>query len=175
MSTTHQDQDKSNGKPRQRGRKADKRGQPSERQQNPKLDQRGGDQFSPMVASTDAPSHGAAAPAAVPLTGEVLPPDILSTGVAAPADIYPISVQTIAMAYADYTMKSFDGSRSFVEKLIGVRSLDKAIEIQAEFARQAYADFVAESQKMCELYGGLAKQIIMPWERFAARVTEAGR
>jgi hypothetical protein len=143
MSTTHQDQDKSSGKPRQRGRKAD--------------------------------SRGAAAPVAAPLIGEVLPPDIVLTGVAAPAVIYPISVQAIAMAYADYAMKSFDGSRSFVEKLIGVRSFDKAIEVQTEFARQAYADFVAESQKMCELYGGLARQIFMPWERFAARVTQAGR
>jgi hypothetical protein len=78
-------------------------------------------------------------------------------------------------AYTDYTMKSFDGSRSFVEKLIGVRSFDNAIEVQTEFARQAYADFVAESQNMCELYGGLARQIFMPWEHFAARVTQAGR
>jgi hypothetical protein len=175
MSTTHQDQDKSSGKPRQRGRKADQRRQPSEQHQNPKLDQRGEDQSSPMAATTEAPSHGAAAPAAVPLIGEVLPPDIRSTGVAAPLDIFPISVQAIAMAYADYTMKSFDGSRSFVEKLMGVRSLDKAIEVQTEFARQAYADIVAESQKMCELYGGLARQIFMPWERFGARVTRAGR
>ena len=175
MSTTHKDQDKSNGKPRRRGPKADQRRQQSEQQQTPKLDQRGDDQFGPMVASTDAPSHGAAAPAAVPLIGEVLPPDILSTGVAAPAEIYPIGVQAIAMAHADYTMKSFDASRSLVEKLMGVRSLDKAIEVQTEFARQAYADFVAESQKMCELYGGLARQIFMPWERFAARVAPVGR
>jgi hypothetical protein len=174
MSTTHQDQDKSSGKPRQRGRKADQRRPPSEQQQTPKLDRRGEDQFSPMTASTEAPSHDTGAPAAVPLTGEVLPPDIRSTGVPVPMDIFPVGIQAIAMAYADYTARSFDGSRSFAEKLMGVRSFDKAIEVQTEFARQAYADFVTESHKMCELYGGLVRQIFMPWERFAARLTQAG-
>jgi hypothetical protein len=122
MSTTHQDQDKSSGKPRQRGRKADQRRPPSEQQQTPKLDRRGEDQFSPMTASTEAPSHDTGAPAAVPLTGEVLPPDIRSTGVPVPMDIFPVGIQAIAMAYADYTARSFDGSRSFAEKLMGVRS-----------------------------------------------------
>ena len=186
MSTTHQD--KSNGKPRKRGRKADQRGQKPEQPQSPKLDRQDENQVSPMVASTDALTNSAVAPAEVPLigevdmplTGEVLPPEVLppevpSISATAPADYRPISIQTIANAYADYTVKSFEENRSFVEKLIGVRSFDKAIEVQTEFARQAYASFVAESQKICELYGELARQTFRPWERFAARVTQAGR
>jgi hypothetical protein len=128
-----------------------------------------------VVASVDAPASGAAASADVPLIGEVLPPDVPSIGAAAWADNRPISIQTIANAYADFTMKSFEESRSFVEKLTGVRSFDKAIEIQNEFARHVYANFVAESQKMCGLYSELARQIFSPWERFAAKVTHAGR
>jgi hypothetical protein len=58
---------------------------------------------------------------------------------------------------------------------MGVRSLDKAIEIQTEFARQAYETFVVESQKICELYSELAKQIFKPLEGFVAKVTQAGR
>ena len=186
MSTTHQD--KSNGKSRKRGRKADQRVQKPEQPQSPKADQQDENQVSPMVASTDALTNSVAAPAEVPsidevdmpLTGEVLPPEVLpsdvpSIGATAPADYFPISIQTIANAYADYTVKSFEQNRSFVEKLIGVRSFDKAIEVQTEFARQAYANFVAESQKICELYGELARQTLRPWERFAARVTQAGR
>jgi hypothetical protein len=53
---------------------------------------------------------------------------------------------------------------------MSARSFDKAIEVQTEFARQAYANFVAESQKICELYSELAKQIFS-----AARLTQAGR
>ncbi len=173
MSTTHQD--KSSGKPRKRGRKADQRGQKPEQPRSPKLDQQDENQISPMVASADALTNSAAVPAEVPLigevdmplTGEVLPPDVPSIGATAPADYCPISIQTIANAYADYTVKSFEENRSLVEKLIGVRSFDQAIEVQTEFARQAYANFVAESQKICELYGELARQIFRPWERFA--------
>ena len=83
-------------------------------------------------------------------------------GAVAPADNCPISIQTIANAYGNYTEKSFQETRSFVEKLMGVRSFDKAMEVQTEFARQAYANFVAESQKICELYSELARQTFRP-------------
>jgi hypothetical protein len=168
MSTTPRD--KSSGRPRQRSRKADQRSQKPEQQQNPKVDQRYEDEIGPMVASTDAPTNGAAALPDVPLIGEVAPADAPSIATAAPTAHHEISLQTIANAYGDYTRKSFQETRSFVEKLMGARSFDKAIEVQTEFARQAYANFVAESQKICELYGELAKQIFS-----AAKLTQAGR
>src|SRR5882762_4602897 len=59
----------------------------------------------------------------------------------------PIDFQTLATAYGNYTKKSFEQTQAFVEKLSGVRSLDKAVEIQTEFAKQAYETFVTESQK----------------------------
>ena len=58
---------------------------------------------------------------------------------------------------------------------MGVRSLDRAIEIQAEFARQAYGTLIAESQKICELYSELAKQIFKPLEGFVPKIIQAGR
>jgi hypothetical protein len=53
-------------------------------------------------------------------------------------------LQAIAAAYGDYTKKSFEETKSFVEKLSGVRSFDKAIEAQNEFAKSAYETFVAD-------------------------------
>jgi hypothetical protein len=171
MSTTQQD--KSGNK---RGRKADRRGQKSEQQQRPNFDQRDEDNIRPMGAPTDAPTNGADAAADVPLIAEVVAADAPSIGEAAPADHDPISIQTIANAYGDYTRKSFLESGSFVEKLMRVRSFDKAIEVQTEYARQGFANFVAESQRICELYSELAKQIfISPWERFADKVIQARR
>jgi hypothetical protein len=67
-------------------------------------------------------------------------------------------VQAIAIAYGDYTKKSFEDTKSFVEKLSGVRSIDRAVEVQTEFARTAYETFVEESQKIAALYNDLAKQ-----------------
>jgi len=81
------------------------------------------------------------------------------------------SFQAIATAYGDYTKKSFEDTKAFVEKLSGVRSLDKAIEIQAEFAKTAYESFVTESQKIGALYGDLAKQSYKPFGGLVAKMT----
>jgi Phasin protein len=172
---------KSGGKPRQRGPKGDQRRETPEQAPSPKLE-RDSDQTDLMVASTDpmiaspeALTTREAAPADVPLVGEVLPPEASSTGATAQGGNYPITIQSIARAYGAYATKSLEEGMSFVEKLRGVRSLDKAIEAHTEFARQAYASFFAESGRMCELYSELGKQIFWPWERFAAQMTQARR
>ncbi|WP_213772917.1 phasin family protein [Bradyrhizobium sp. dw_78] len=82
-------------------------------------------------------------------------------------------VQAIATAYGDYTKKSFEDTKSFVEKLSGVKSLDKALEAQSEFAKSAYETFVADSQKIAGLYTDLAKQTFKPLENVAAKFTPA--
>ena len=82
-------------------------------------------------------------------------------------------LQAIAGAYGDYTKKSFEDTRSFVEKLSGVKSLDKAIEAQTEFAKSAYETFVADSQKIAGLYTDLAKQTFKPLEGMVAKFTPA--
>jgi hypothetical protein len=81
------------------------------------------------------------------------------------------SFQALATAYGDYTKKSFEDTKSFVEKLSGVKSFDKAIEIQTEFAKTAYETFVTESQKIAALYNDLAKQSYKPFGGFVAKMT----
>ena len=89
----------------------------------------------------------------------------------ASTNTFPSGLQAIATAYGDYTKKSFEDTKSFVEKLSGVRSLDKAIELQTEFAKTAYETFVSESQKIGALYGDLAKQSYKPFGGFVAKMT----
>ena len=84
---------------------------------------------------------------------------------------FPGGFQAIATAYGDYTKKSFEDTRSFVEKLSGVKSFDKAVEIQTEFANSAFETFVAESRKIGALYSDLAKQSYKPFAGFAAKMT----
>jgi hypothetical protein len=55
----------------------------------------------------------------------------------------------------------------------GVKSLDKAIEVQTEFAKSAYETFVAESQKIAGLYTDLAKQTFKPFEGIVAKFSPA--
>jgi len=93
----------------------------------------------------------------------------------ASANSFPGGFQAIATAYGDYAKKSFEDTKSFVEKLSGVKSFDKAIEIQTEFAKTAYETFVAESQKIGAMYGDLAKQSYKPFGGFLAKVTPTNR
>jgi hypothetical protein len=98
--------------------------------------------------------------------------DHLETCVASAA-IVQNGLQAIASAYGDYTKKSFEDTKSFVEKLSGVKSLDKALEVQTEFAKSAYETFIAESQKIAGLYTDLAKTTYKPLEGLVAKFTPA--
>ena len=93
----------------------------------------------------------------------------------ASAITFPGGFQAIATAYGDYTKKQFEDTKSFVEKLSGVKSFEKAIEIQTEFAKTAYETFVTESQKIGAMYGDLAKQSCKPFGGFVAKITSTNR
>jgi phasin family protein len=81
--------------------------------------------------------------------------------------------QAIASAYGDYTKKSFEDTKSLVEKLSSVKSIDKALEVQTEYAKSAYETLVAESQKIAGLYTDLAKQTFKPYEGLIAKFVPA--
>ena len=93
----------------------------------------------------------------------------------ASATTFPAGFQAIVTACGDYTKKSFEDTRSFVEKLSGVKSFEKVIEIQTEFAKTAYETFVTESQKIGALYGDLAKQSYKPFGSFVTKATPSNR
>ncbi len=79
------------------------------------------------------------------------------------------SGQAIAVELADYSKKAFQDGSSALEKLFGVKSLDKAIEVQTEYAKTAYEGFVAEATKLSGLYTELAKETYKPFEGVFAR------
>ena len=108
------------------------------------------------------------APDAV-LNGEVLQPEGRKVA------LQTASLSTIALVYSDYTRKSWLAGRSLVERLIAARSFEEAIEVQGEFARQACADFAAQSQRICGLYGEWAQQFFRPYEKLATEWTRVGR
>ena len=76
--------------------------------------------------------------------------------------------QTIAVEAADYAKKSFEQSTATLEKLVGAKSLDKAIEIQTDYVKSAYEGFVAQSTKLGELYASVAKEAFKPYEGLVA-------
>jgi hypothetical protein len=91
----------------------------------------------------------------------------------ASASTFQRGFQEIATTVGDYTKKSFEDGNALVGKLAGVKSLDKAIEAQTEYAKSAHEYFVAESQKVAGLYADLAKQAFKPFEGLVAKMTTA--
>jgi hypothetical protein len=79
--------------------------------------------------------------------------------------------QAIATEYTGYSKKSFEAGSAALEKLLGAKSLDKAIEIQSEYAKTAYEGFVAQATKLGELYTDLAKETYKPFEGLVAKAT----
>ena len=79
------------------------------------------------------------------------------------------NAQAIASEVADYSKKSFEDTAATWEKLIGAKSLEKAMEVQSEYLKSSYEDFIAQSTKLGELYVDLAKEAYKPFEGVVAK------
>ena len=77
----------------------------------------------------------------------------------------------IATEIADYTKRSFEDGTKTMENLLGAKSLDKAFEVQTEYAKAAYESYVSEVTKLGELYSDLAREAFKPYQSFVAKVT----
>ncbi|MGQ3674574.1 phasin family protein [Xanthobacter sp. TB0139] len=74
------------------------------------------------------------------------------------------NAQAIAVELADYTKTSFEQGTAALEKLLGAKSVDQAIEIQQAYLKSSYEGAVAQATKMGELYTELAKEAYKPFE-----------
>ena len=81
--------------------------------------------------------------------------------------------QTIALEAADYARKSFEHSASTMEKLVGARTLDKAVEIQTTYVKDTYESLMAQATRLGELYTAVAKDAFKPYEGIVAKTTAA--
>jgi phasin family protein len=81
------------------------------------------------------------------------------------------NAQAIASEFADYSKKSFEESTAALEKLMGAKSLEKAMEVQSEYLKSSYEGFVAEATKLGELYVDFAKEAYKPFEGVMAKAS----
>ena len=81
--------------------------------------------------------------------------------------------QAIAVEITDYSKKAFEDGTAALEKLFGVKSFEKAIEVQTEYAKTAYEGFVAKASKISELCADLAKETYKPFEAYVAKAAPA--
>ena len=81
------------------------------------------------------------------------------------------TAQAIAAEVVDYSKKSVEGSAAHWEKLIGTKSLEKAMEVQSEYLKSSYEGFVAEATNLGELYVDFAKEAYKPFESAYAKAS----
>lgn len=77
--------------------------------------------------------------------------------------------QSIASATADYSKVNFEKSAAAAEQLAASKSLEKAIEVQSTYAKDAYEAFVVQATKLGELYADVAKEAYKPFETALAK------
>jgi phasin family protein len=80
--------------------------------------------------------------------------------------------QEIAAESTDYSKKAFAANSAVVEKLLGAKSVETAIQIQTEFAKSAYDGFVAQATKLNELYVKMATEAFKPVEAAISSVSK---
>jgi hypothetical protein len=74
------------------------------------------------------------------------------------------ATQAIVSEIADYSKRSFETGTKTMENLFGAKSLDKAIEVQSEYAKTAYEGYVTHARRLGELYINLANEAFKPYE-----------
>jgi phasin family protein len=73
--------------------------------------------------------------------------------------------QAITSRWADFSKRSFEDASRAWEEMIGAKSVDKAIEVQTKYAKDAYESWIAEMSKIGEMYSSAARDAYKPVQK----------
>ena len=73
-------------------------------------------------------------------------------------------LQAIAARWAVFSKRSFDDATRAWEQMIGAKSFERAMEIQSDYAKNAYDSWLAEMSKIGEIYSSTASNAYKPAE-----------
>jgi hypothetical protein len=79
--------------------------------------------------------------------------------------------QALAAEMMSYSKATFDDAMRTWEQLIGVKSLDRAVEIQSQYAKRVYENHMAELSKLGEICVGMARDASKPIQQASKRFT----
>ncbi|MCO6390366.1 phasin family protein [Aliihoeflea aestuarii] len=94
--------------------------------------------------------------------------EIADTGLKSIASVSK-NMQAIAVEATEYSRRAFEQSGSTVAKLLQTNSPESAVQLQMDFARQAYESFIGQASRMGELYADMAKEVYKPFETLGAK------
>jgi phasin family protein len=77
--------------------------------------------------------------------------------------------QAIASRWTDFSKRSFEDSTRAWEQMIGAKSIEQAFEIQTNYVKKAYDNWMAEMSKIGEMYSSAARDAYKPVEQAMAK------
>ena len=82
--------------------------------------------------------------------------------IASASSTWAKGLQELAAESTDYSKKAFAAGSATIEKLASAKSVEAAIQIQTDYAKQAYEGFVAQTSKFSELFAKVANDALKP-------------
>jgi phasin family protein len=79
--------------------------------------------------------------------------------------------EALAHRVTENTKKAWEDSTRTLEQLTGAKSFEQVIEIQSQYAKRTYDNFVAEATKLGELYVAVVRDASKPFEQAFAKKT----
>jgi hypothetical protein len=80
--------------------------------------------------------------------------------------------QAIATETAEYSKKAYEANVAHMEALMTVKSFEAAIELNTSFAKSSIEGYLAELNKLGELYSDIAKHTYAPAQAAASKATD---
>jgi hypothetical protein len=71
-------------------------------------------------------------------------------------------MKAIATAHTDYAKSSFEANKSYLEQLATLKAPDQAMQLTTDHMKTSYETFVAEAQKIGEMYKSLFSTALQP-------------
>ena len=90
--------------------------------------------------------------------------------VVASATAWTKGFQSIATEMTNNTRKAFENGNAVAEKAIAAKSVEKAVEIQTKYAKDAIEAYVGGLNKIGEIYADAAAKAYKPLEVQAEKV-----
>jgi phasin family protein len=82
-------------------------------------------------------------------------------------------MQAIAAEATEYARKSFEETTAATEKLFGARTIERAIEVQSDYAKRAYEGYIAQATKVGEIFTDAARESYKSFEGYATKFKPA--
>jgi phasin family protein len=91
----------------------------------------------------------------------------------ASATAWTKGMQAMATESADFSRKTFEKNAQAFEKVLGAKSIEKAVEAQHVLAKDAYEAYVGQINKMGEIYMKTAREAYKPLESQLAQSADS--